>query len=111
MPNRCTKNGRFAKHLKKNCFFGTEKFKNRYLEKYKYHIAKKIRVIFLSSITLGKKIPAQSKIGYKFDVESPKFNPLIVKLFLYSLKRNRLLAKIFSFCISHLSFFTVKRFC
>ena len=46
-PNLCTKNGQFAKHSKKNCFFGTEKFKNRCLEKYKYHIKKKYVSFFI----------------------------------------------------------------
>ena len=52
MPNRCTKNGQFAKHLK-NCFFGTEKFKNRYLEK--YWIYNLIRAVFLQFERLFKK--------------------------------------------------------
>ena len=58
MPNRCAKNEQFAKHLKKNCFFfGTEKFKNRSLEKYKYHIEKNT-CLFLSSIERRKKFSA-----------------------------------------------------
>ena len=71
MPNRCTKNGQFAKHLKKNCFFfGTQKFQNQYLEKYKYHIEIKNTCPFLSSIERGEEnVQLNQKIGYKFDVE------------------------------------------
>ena len=34
-------------NLKKSCFFGTKKSKNRYLEKYKYHIEKKYVSFFI----------------------------------------------------------------
>ena len=64
IPNRCTKNGRFAKHLKKNCFFGNEKFKNLCLEKYKYQIVKECQ--------------CNQNFGYKFDVESPIYLTLLI---------------------------------
>ena len=40
-----------------------------------------------------------------------KFNPLIVKVFIFRVKGNGLSLKLFSFCILQMSFSTVKRFC
>ena len=56
------KNGQFAKNLKKNYFFGTEKFENRYLEKYKYHIEKKYVSFFIVYRTMIKNFSAIKKL-------------------------------------------------
>ena len=61
MPNRCTKNEQFAKHLKKIFFFGPKNSKID-ISKNINTILKKNTCPFLSSIERGKKIPAQSKI-------------------------------------------------
>ena len=73
MPNRCTKNGTFAKHLKKNYFLGPKN--SKIYNSKNINIILKIKYVsfFIVYRTRKKIFSAIKRFGYK-DMESPICN-------------------------------------